>query len=122
MSRQSEIIVSTSGFKFLAVDLQHGLASERDAFLLRQIIGNSGIGAAVRVRKSDFSHIGKCLDMGFTTVICPMMSTVEQVKELAEACYYPPIGTQCFMAMCQSCRNPCQKAAALMALSSQTTI
>lgn len=85
-----------AGFHAVTVDLQHGMIGFSDALPMLQAISATASTPLVRVPDLDPAKIMHLLDAGAYGVICPMISTAEQARELVSACRYPPVGNRSF--------------------------
>lgn len=88
--------VGHSGVHAVTVDLQHGMLDFSDALVMMQAISATPATPLVRVPGLDPSKIMHLLDAGAYGIICPMISTAAQTKELVAACRYPPHGNRSF--------------------------
>ncbi len=106
--------LSSCGVDFVMLDGQHG--SWDQGLLIQGIqavwaggaarVYPGGLGQGVngsapalpfaRVPYNSFTLIGQLLDAGVMGIIIPMVDTVEQAKEAALACRYPPAGGRSF--------------------------
>ncbi len=88
--------LSSCGVDFVMLDGQHG---SWDQGWLIQGVQAVCAGAAMpfaRVAYNSFTLIGQLLDAGILGIIIPMVDTVEQAREAALACRYPPAGGRSF--------------------------
>jgi 4-hydroxy-2-oxoheptanedioate aldolase len=85
-----------SGFHSVTVDLQHGMIGFSQAVTMLQAISATPATPLVRVGELNDAQIMKLLDAGAYGVICPMISTSAQAKQLVSACRYPPNGSRSF--------------------------
>ena len=92
-SQITEISTGT-GFDWVCVDLQHGLAEMGDLSRLFPIIEKTNSFKMVRVLSDNAADIGRVFDLGADGVIVPMIETPEQAAAAASACRYPPVGTR----------------------------
>ena len=81
-----------SGFDVIAIDLQHGYATETTAGALIDAVNRSRAASLVRVAYP--GQIGRVLDMGTGGVIVPMVSTADEARAAVAACRYGPDGTR----------------------------
>lgn len=80
----------------LTVDLQHGVqdyASLVACLLAMQLHDRFPM---VRVAANAPGEIGKALDAGAWGVICPMVNTPQEARQLVSACRYPPVGQRSY--------------------------
>ncbi|ASF07205.1 HpcH/HpaI aldolase family protein [Nocardia brasiliensis] len=85
-------IMAGSGLDWVLVDMEHapnGLES-----VLAQLYAVSGyaVTPVVRVPVGDTVVIKQVLDLGAQNILVPMVSTVEQARNVAAAAQYPPFG------------------------------
>jgi len=85
-------IMSTLGFQWLCVDLEHSTISFNQMEILISIIEKNGSIPYVRVGKNDKLHIKKALDAGAQGIIIPMVNNAKEAKEAIESTYYYPNG------------------------------
>lgn len=85
-------ISASAGFDWLLFDAEH---APNDMAMLREQLRASSFGnsqAVVRVTEGHDHMLKQVLDIGFQTVLIPMVNTAEQAKSVVEACLYPPEG------------------------------
>lgn len=88
--------VGHSGVHAVTVDLQHGMLGFSDALAMMQAISATPAIPMVRVPDLNPAQIMHLLDAGSYGIICPMISTPEQTRQLVAACRYPPHGNRSF--------------------------
>ena len=81
-----------SGLDYVAIDLQHGAATERDLPALTTAITKAGATPVGRVRYAHPADICRALDLGCAGVIVPNVESAEQARAVVGACHYPPSG------------------------------
>ena len=86
--------VAASGFDWLCLDLQHGLAGYSDVVALAQRLAVTATEFYIRVPWNDPSAIMKSLDAGVHGVIVPMVENASEVERAVSAVRYPPLGTR----------------------------
>lgn len=85
-------ILSTAGFEWLVIDMEHSSISiETTMNLIGHIQGN-GMQALVRVSKNEEVIIKQVLDAGADGIIVPMIKNPEEAKEAVNYAKYPPLG------------------------------
>lgn len=85
-------ILSTAGFEWLAIDMEHSpISIETIMNLIGHIQGN-GMQALVRVSKNEEVPIKRVLDAGADGVIVPMIKNKEEAIAAVNYVKYPPIG------------------------------
>lgn len=89
-------VLGHCGFDAVTVDLQHGQFGIDAIPKMLQAISATPAMPWVRCSSNNMAEINKLLDMGAYGVICPMIETVEQAKELVDAARYAPLGRRSF--------------------------
>ena len=85
-------ILSTAGFDWLTIDMEHSpISIETIMNLIGHIQGN-GMQALVRVSKNEEVAIKRVLDAGADGVIVPMIRNKEEAKQAVDYVKYPPLG------------------------------
>ncbi len=89
-------IIGTFGFDFVWIDMEHTYLTYQD--VQNHIITARGAGMAslVRMPVDDYTAIKKVCEMGPDAILFPMVTSVEQAKQLIDATLYPPYGTRGF--------------------------
>ncbi len=89
-------IQAQSGMQWLALDCEHGEASEADiGDFCRATIGG-GAEPFVRVRANETLDIRRALDLGASGVIVPLVNNALDAKRAVAAAKYPPKGVRGF--------------------------
>lgn len=87
-------ILSTAGFEWLTIDMEHSpISIETIMNLIGHIQGN-GMQALVRVSKNEEVSIKRVLDAGADGVIVPMIKNKEEAIKAVNYVKYPPIGNR----------------------------
>ena len=85
-------IMSTAGFDWLTIDMEHSpISIETIMNLIGHIQGN-GMQALVRVSKNEEVAIKRVLDAGADGVIVPMIRNKEEAIQAVSFVKYPPLG------------------------------
>lgn len=87
-------VIAQCGFDSVTVDLQHGVQDYISMVECFQAMGGHPVTPMVRVPWNEPGIIGKVLDGGAYGVICPMVNTPQEVKDLVSYAKYPPAGTR----------------------------
>jgi len=85
-------ILSSAGFEWLTIDLEHTVISLEMAQTLIASTQANNMAALVRVSKNEEVVIKRVLDAGANGVIVPMVCSAEQARQAVEFVKYPPIG------------------------------
>lgn len=85
-----------AGYDCVAVDLQHGMIGFETAITMLQAISATAAVPIVRAPALEAHAIMHLLDAGAYGVVCPMVSTADDVRALLSACRYPPVGKRSF--------------------------
>ena len=82
------------GWDTLTIDLQHGVVDYQAMVGMLQAISTTPTVPVVRVPWLEPGILMKVLDAGAYGVICPMINTKEEAKNLVQYAKYPPKGTR----------------------------
>jgi 4-hydroxy-2-oxoheptanedioate aldolase len=85
-------MLAAGGLDYVAIDLQHGGATEHDLPATTTAIRQAGSTPLGRVRHAHQADIGRALDLGCAGVIVPQVDSAEQAAAVAGACRFPPDG------------------------------
>ena len=85
-------LMSSLGFKWLCIDMEHSTITFDQMRSLITIIENNKSIPFVRVGANETLHIKKALDAGAKGIIVPMVNTVKDAKKAVESSYYYPHG------------------------------
>lgn len=85
-------VLSTAGFEWMVVDLEHSPIDFTMAQTLIATIQAKGMKALVRVSKNEEVVIKRVLDAGADGVVVPMVRTAEDAKQAVDYVKYPPMG------------------------------
>lgn len=87
-------LMSSQGFDFLCVDVEHSPVDVSQTFSMFQAIksGNQNCKSLVRLHGVDYRFVKRYLDAGADGVIAPLVNNSQQVSLLIEATKFPPIG------------------------------
>ena len=101
LGTESVELAGEAHFDFVLVDWQHGNFN-RD--LMREAVralDATSCHAMARPPSHDDYLLQWLLDMGYQSLLVPMVNTAEQARALVQASYYPPVG-QRSQASCHS--------------------
>ena len=87
-------IMSSSGFDWLCVDMEHSVTDYSEAQMLIATIQSKGIKAYVRVGENNNRIIKRVLDAGADGIIVPMVNSKEDAIDAVKSVKYPPLGTR----------------------------
>ena len=85
-------ICASAGYDWLLFDGEHAPNTMQTLLAQLQAVAAYPIEAAARVPVGDAAIIKQYLDVGFRTLIVPMVESVEQAAALVAATRYPPAG------------------------------
>ena len=85
-------LMSTAGFAWLTVELEHSPASMETAADCFAIIAASGCVPLARIPWNTGENIKRVLDTGAFGVVVPMVNTREEAEAVVKAARYRPIG------------------------------
>jgi 4-hydroxy-2-oxoheptanedioate aldolase len=86
--------VSSLGFDWIGIDMQHGLMGQEGMVAMAQAAAIGRTPVVVRVASHDAAAIGRALDAGAEGVIVPAVESGEQAARIVAACRYPPVGVR----------------------------
>jgi 4-hydroxy-2-oxoheptanedioate aldolase len=89
-------VMAAQDWDSLTLDCQHGAIGYDAAVPMVQAMKGSGTAPIIRVPWRAPHEVMKALDLGVEAIICPMVNTVEEARELASFCRYPPRGERSF--------------------------
>jgi 2-keto-3-deoxy-L-rhamnonate aldolase RhmA len=84
-------IMALAGFDWLVIDLEHGVAGEREALVQLQAIAHTGTSGIVRVAALERVRILHALDSGDTGVLVPQVVSPDEARFAVECCRYAGI-------------------------------
>ena len=87
-------IMGHSGYDWVAIDMEHGSISNNQLPDLFRGIELGGTLPLVRLAEGESKDCKEALDAGAGGVIVPMVTTVEQLIRVRDACRWPPSGTR----------------------------
>ena len=85
-------IMSSAGFDWLAVDLEHSVITLREAEDLIRVIDLKNVAPLVRLSSNNSEQIKRVMDSGAHGVIVPMVNSKEEAEAAVDAVRYPPRG------------------------------
>jgi len=84
------------GWDSLTIDLQHGVIDYQAMIPMLQAISTTDTVPVVRVPWLEPGSLMKALDAGAYGVICPMVNTADEARNLVAYTHYAPRGTRSF--------------------------
>ena len=89
-------LAAHAGFDYLVLDMEHGLGDE--GAVLRMIRSLNGFETAtiVRIPYLRIEYVKKVLDFGAAGIMCPMVETAQDAKDIVDFMRYPPEGKRGF--------------------------
>ena len=89
-------LVARTGYDYVCVDGQHGLADFASMVSIFQATDAAGAAPLARVLSNDAGLIGRTLDAGAAGVIVPLVNDAEETARAVAACRYPPEGVRSY--------------------------
>jgi 2-keto-3-deoxy-L-rhamnonate aldolase RhmA len=83
-----------SGFDFVILDGEHGVADEAAHLTCLQVLSGSAAFSAVRVAPGQFGAVGRYLDLGADAILMPDVQTPEEAAAFVAAATPGPKGTR----------------------------
>jgi 4-hydroxy-2-oxoheptanedioate aldolase len=93
-STLSAEMIARVGWDCLVADMQHSMTDFGEMVRLLQVTSNLGVAVLCRPPAMDPALIGRLLDAGASGIICPMINSAAEARQLVAACRYPPAGTR----------------------------
>jgi 4-hydroxy-2-oxoheptanedioate aldolase len=87
-------IFAMQGYDTVSVDMQHGMGDFGETLAMFQAIRAGGGTPMVRVPTLEPSIISRVLDAGALGVICPLIDTAEEARQLVSYVRYAPLGVR----------------------------
>ena len=87
-------MIAQCGFDSVTVDMQHGVQDYLSMVQCFQSMHGHPVTPMVRVPWNEPGIVGKVLDGGAYGVICPMINTPQEAKNLVAYSKYPPMGVR----------------------------
>ncbi len=87
-------ILSSKGFDWILVDMEHGQIDLETAGDLFAAIKRGGCSALARVPGNDQATIKRVLDAGAEGIMIPLVNTKEEAERAVKNCLYPPQGVR----------------------------
>ncbi len=84
--------IAREGYACAVFDAQHGLWDLNGVIAGIGALHNAGSTPVVRVPLADFAFVSRALDFGAEAIIAPMINTVADARQFANAAKYPPLG------------------------------
>lgn len=89
---QVAAILARSAFDAVIFDMQHGAVDFAAVVRAAPLVLAAGKPPLARIPVGDFATASRLLDAGLAGVIAPMINSVEDVRQLAAFCKFPPAG------------------------------
>jgi 2-keto-3-deoxy-L-rhamnonate aldolase RhmA len=81
-----------AGYRWLFIDLEHGPFSIDTASQIAVAALGSGVEPFVRVPRGEHAMATRMLDNGAFGIVCPMLESADEAREIVRRLKYPPIG------------------------------
>jgi len=82
------------GWDCVILDMQHGCFNLETAYECIHNIRSAGVQPWVRVSIGSLTEVQKILDLGAQGIVVPMVNSLTEAQELAQAAKYPPLGSR----------------------------
>jgi 2-dehydro-3-deoxyglucarate aldolase len=87
-------ILGHAGYDWVAIDMEHGSVSVAQLPDLFRAIELGGTLPLARVAESKIKDCKQALDAGAGGIIAPMIVSADQLKNIKDACCWPPVGNR----------------------------
>ncbi len=91
-SHVSAEIVSTTGFDWLLIDMEHGAGNEMLLYHQLQVLQHGRAAAIVRIADITRPAIQRIMDAGADGIMFPQIRSEEEAQLAVSSMYYPPLG------------------------------
>lgn len=85
-------ILARSDFDAVTFDMQHGAIDFAAVVQAAPLVMAAGKPAVARIPVGALSTASRLLDAGLAAVIAPMINSVDDARQLAACCKFPPVG------------------------------
>jgi 2-keto-3-deoxy-L-rhamnonate aldolase RhmA len=85
-------ILSTSGFDFVLIDLEHGAMDDETAHQMVAVLRGTRTLPVARVAGHEPWQLKRTLDTGVVGVVVPFVNSAEDAERVVSGCKYPPAG------------------------------
>lgn len=85
-------LAALAGFDWLILDLEHGQADEGDVLKMVRALNGHQTAPIVRIPQLRIEYIKRMLDFGASGIMCPMIETAQDARDLVDFMRYPPAG------------------------------
>lgn len=89
-------VLGHQGYDVATLDLQHGMISFEQMLHMFQALSSTPAMPMARLAANDPTHIGRVLDAGAYSVICPMINSAAEAEAFVRACRYAPHGVRSY--------------------------
>ncbi|MEJ5375082.1 MAG: aldolase/citrate lyase family protein [bacterium] len=90
------LVAANAGLDFIMLDLEHGPFSLETLENVFKVGRSVGLGCFVRIPELSKAYVSRCLDLGATGVMVPMLESVEQARRLVHWAKFAPLGSRGF--------------------------
>jgi len=87
-------MMSGAGFDYVVIDAEHSPWTIKDIQTALAGFATSETVVLVRIPSHDVTFVKHVLDVGVDGIICPLVRTAQEARELVDAAKYPPTGTR----------------------------
>jgi 4-hydroxy-2-oxoheptanedioate aldolase len=85
-------ICARTGFDWLLFDMEHAPNTMQTMLTQIQAVTPFDVAPIARIASAEPVAIKQLLDMGFSTILVPMIEDADQAGAMVRACRYPPVG------------------------------
>ena len=85
-------MMTTAGFDWLFLDMEHGTMSLDACAQIAAAALDAGIAPLARVPNGEYSIATRLLDNGVLGIVMPHVDTADEAREVVEKLKYPPVG------------------------------
>lgn len=87
-------MIKEAGYDYIIIDNEHSCATQEQTMQMLRAAEAVGIPAMLRIPSIEENIVKRALDMGFTAIRVPTVSSVEDALRLIQYAKFPPEGTR----------------------------
>jgi len=89
-------IFGRAGYDWAVIDTEHAAQTTVTVKTLLQVASATPMVPLVRILRLDGDEVRRWLDLGASGILCPLVQTSDEARELVGACRYPPTGRRSY--------------------------
>ncbi len=85
-------LAAGAGFDWVILDMEHGLGDEAKLLSMIRCLDGTNTAPLVRIPALREEAVKRALDFGAAGILCPMVRSADDARELVHLTQYPPLG------------------------------